>query len=129
MEEAFITPPEFEPISEVKVKKPRKKRPKKIKEVVEVIQSEETVTGVYISKGIVKEYTASSRASVKIPTPGGGKDTIYTFEATATMYIPEGVNPKSVNLELELKNLFDKLNGQVDDQIGDTEASLLRPQN
>ena len=119
MEEISVAPLEFEGTP---VKKKRKKRVKKVKEVSSPVQVFEEETGEYRCKGAVKEYTASSRASVKIPAPGG-KDNIYTFEASATMYIPDGVSPGSVNLELEVRALFDKLNGLVDDQIADTEAS------
>lgn len=124
MEEISVAPLEFEAPP---AKKKRKKRVKKVKEVQAQVQIVEEDTGEYKYKGAVKEYSASSRASVKIPAPGG-KDNIYTFEASATMYIPDGVKPGSVDLALELKNLFDMLNAQVDDQIGDTEASL-HPQN
>lgn len=81
---------------------------------------------VYDQKGRVKEYGATSRASVRINsgTPSnGGKDNFFTFEVNATMYIPDSVDPESVNLEEEFKSLFEVLNNQVDDQIQEVEQA------
>ena len=89
-----------------------------VMEKEEISQSETE----YASKGCLKEFSATSRASVKI-TSTTGKDNIYTFDASATLFIPEGTDPHTVDIDKEFIALFSKLNNQVDDQIQDAEKS------
>ena len=62
----------------------------------------------YVSKAKVNSIKATSRASVKI------KDSYYTVEYTEERIIPD---VEGVDLEAELKLLWDEANYQCDDQI------------
>ena len=61
-----------------------------------------------MSNCITSKITATSRASVKI------KDSYYTVEYSEERIVPQDI---VVNLEEERKELWDKVNSEVDNQI------------
>ena len=60
----------------------------------------------------------TSRASIKI------KDNFYTFEACIEKTVPEGVDYEEFK-----KDLWDEVNGEVDNQIIETRDFLLSKTN
>lgn len=64
----------------------------------------------YVSKAVVTTIKATSRVAIKI------RDNFYTVEYTEERAIPD---IEDVNIEEEQKQLFDSVNGVVDEQAED----------